>query len=85
VDGVGGSLKRGVIAQVANRRELVKSAKHFAATARKIRSGINIIFLKKSELEDNIKLLNQVAFSVFETLNGISKVHHMEVSIDTSL
>ena len=70
---------------MTNRRELIKSAKDFAATARKVCPGINIIFLKKSELEDNINLLNQVAFSGVMTLNGIRKVHHMEVSNVTSL
>ena len=52
MDGIGGSVKRGVMAQVTNRRELIKSAKDFAATARKVCPSINIIFLKKSELED---------------------------------
>ena len=45
VDGIGGSVKRGVMAQVTNRRELIKSAKDFAATARKVFPGINIIFI----------------------------------------
>ena len=85
VNGIGGSIKRGVMAQVTNRRELIKSAKDFATTARKVCPGINVIFLKKSEVEHNIHLLNQVAFSGVRTLNGIRKVHHMEVSNVTTL
>ena len=69
-----------VDAQVTNTRELIKSAKDFAATARKVCPGINIIFIKKSEVEHHTHLLNQVAFSGVRTLNGIRKVHHMEVS-----
>ena len=80
VDDIGGSVKRGVMAQVTNRRELIKSAMNFAATARKVCPGINIIFIKKSEVEHNTHLLNQVAISCVRTLNGIRKVHHMEVS-----
>ena len=85
MDGIGGSVKRGVMAQVTNRRELIKSAKDFAATARKVCPGINVIFIKKSEVEHNTHLLNQVAFSGVRALNGIRKVHHMEVSNVTSL
>ena len=85
VDGIGGSVKRGVMAQVTNRRELIKYAKDFVATARKVCPGINIIFIKKSEVEHNIHLLNQDAFSGVRTLNSIRKVHHMEVSNVTSL
>ena len=43
------------------------------------------IFLKKSEVERNRHLLNLVAFYGVRTLNGIRKVHHMEVSNVTSL
>ena len=35
MDGIGGTVKRGVIAQVTDRRELIKSAKDFAATAKR--------------------------------------------------
>ena len=38
LDGIGGTVKRGVMAQLMNGRELIKSAKDFAATAK--RSGL---------------------------------------------
>ena len=47
--------------------------------------GINVIFLKKSKVEHNKHLLNQVAFSDVRTQNGIRMVHHMDFSNVTSL
>ena len=49
---------------MTNRGELTKSAKDSVATARKVLPRINIIFLKKSEVDHNTHLLNQVALSV---------------------
>ena len=46
---------------------------------------MNVIFLKKCEVEQKTHLLNQVAFSGVRTLNGIRKVNPIEVNNVTSL
>ena len=53
------------------------SAKDFAATARKVCPGINIIFLKKSELEPNTYLLIQAALYGDRKHNDIRKVYRL--------
>ena len=47
VDLIGGSVKRGLLTQVTNRMKIDKSVKEFAATARKVCLGTNIIYLKR--------------------------------------
>ena len=79
VDGIGGSAKRGVMAKVLSRQEIVKTAADFALTGAAACPGIRFIHVSKEEVEDYMADLDDIAFVGARHLAGIRNVHHVEV------
>ena len=84
VDGIGGSAKRGVMAKVLSRQEIVKTAADFALTGAAACPGIRFIHVSKEEVEDYMGDLDDIAFSGARHLPGIRNVHHLEVSLNST-
>ena len=80
VDGVGGSIKRMVMAEVTCRKEIIHTSEDYARVANKVCPRVNIIHISKEEVEKESKLLDTVAFSSVKNLHGIRKIHNMMVT-----
>ena len=79
VDGIGGTSKRGVMARVVSRQTIVRTAEEFAKTGADACPGIQFIHVSKTEVEESMGDLDDLAFSGARHLPGIRNVHHMEV------
>ena len=81
VDGVGGSLKRLVMAEVMSKKVIIKTSIDYANTARKVCSNVHILHIKKEEVESEQVVLDQGAFAkTVRSLPGIRGIHHLEVT-----
>ena len=79
LDGIGGTSKRGVMARVVSRQTIVRTAEDFAKTGADACPGIQFIHVSKTEVEESMGDLDDLAFSGARHLPGIRNVHHMEV------
>ena len=80
VDGVGGSIKRMVMAEVTCRKEIIHTSEDYARVAKKVCPKVNVIHTSKEEVQKESKLLDTVAFSGVKNLPGIRKIHKMMVT-----
>ena len=79
VDGVGGTVKRQVRAEVMTRREVISNAEQYSIVAKKCSDKIDIIYLGKSEIEESIPILEDMMKDT-KVLPGTRKMHHLEVT-----
>ena len=79
VDGVGGTVKRMVMAEVISRRANIQTSQDYATDAKKVCRGVNIIHSSKEDVEAERSILDLVAFNKIKSLNGIGKLHNIQV------
>ena len=79
VDGVGGTVKRMVMAEVISRRANIQTSQDYATVAKKVCRGVNIIHISKEDVEAERSILDLVAFNQVKSLNGIRKLHNIQV------
>ena len=79
VDGVGGTVKRQVMAEVITKKVIIKTAEDYADTAETVCPGVTIIHISKEEVLGMKEQLDEEVFTDTRTLNGTRKVHHLEV------
>ena len=79
VDGVGGTVKRQVRAEVMTRREVINNAKQYSIVAKKCSDKIDIIYLGKSKIEELIPIFEDMMKDT-KVLPGTRKMHHLEVT-----
>ena len=64
---------------VVSRQTIVRTAEDFAKTGADACPGIQFIHVSKTEVEESMGDLDDLAFSGARHLPGIRNVHHMEV------
>ena len=79
VDGVGGTVKRQVRAEVMTRSEIISNAEQYSIVAKNCCEKINIIYLGKSEIEESIPILEDMIKDTMD-LPTTRKMHHLEVT-----
>ena len=65
--------------RVVRRQTIVRTAEDFAKTGADACPGIQFIHVSKTEVEESMGDLDDLAFSGAGHLPGIRNVHHMEV------
>ena len=70
------------MARVVSRQTIVRTAEDFAKTGADACPGIQFIHVSKTEVEESMGDLDDLAFSGARHLPGIRNVHHMEVCLD---
>ena len=67
------------MARVVSRQTIVRTAEEFAKTGADACPGIQFIHVSKTEVEESMGDLDDLAFSGARHLPGIRNVHHMEI------
>ena len=79
VDGVGGTVKRQVRAEVMTRREFINNAEQYSTVAQKCCPKICVNYIGKEEVQEAIPPLDEMMQDT-KVLPGTRKMHHIEVT-----
>ena len=79
VDGVGGTVKRQVRAEVMTRKEVINNAEKYSVVAKKCCPGIDVVYLDKQKVQSMIPQLDKFFLNT-RALSGTRRMHYIEVT-----